>query len=98
MKCLYCGYSEGGHNAACPESVAGDTKVQAHKVWQEGHRLGRGGRSERPADDMSAIYNLGYSQGVVALEEAENGHDPRFDNVSADLTRYDSDDDYDPRC
>ena len=80
MRCLYCGYSEGGHNVACPESVSGDAKAKAHKAWQEGYRLGRGGRGERPAVDMSAAYNLGYGQGVVALEEAENGFDPRFED------------------
>lgn len=93
MRCLYCGYSEGKHSEACPESMSGDAKVQAHKVWQDGYRLGRGALSLETKRMLAATYNLGYGQGVVALEEAENGHDPRFDDVSADSAAHDSDDD-----
>ena len=90
MGCHYCGYHEGGHNVACPESMSGDAKVQAYNVWQEGYRTGRSGKKK--STNASATYSLGYLEGEVALEAYENGHDPRFDDVSADSAYYDSDD------
>lgn len=101
MRCLYCGYSEGGHDLRCPESMSGEEKAQAHKFWRVGYDHGRSGDSEEELDEPHPSYDLGYGRGVVVLEELENGHDPRFAeadysgdsaNVSADPAYYDSDD------
>lgn len=88
--CCYCRFGAGKHDVACPASMSGDAKVQAHKTWDAGYRTGRSGKPK--PTDASATYSLGYGRGVVALEEYENGHDPRFDDVSADPADYDSDD------
>ncbi|TSC84313.1 MAG: hypothetical protein G01um101413_608 [Parcubacteria group bacterium Gr01-1014_13] len=88
--CPYCSYGEPGHDKACPESMSGQAKVLAQKSCQAGYRQGRSGKPE--PTDASASYSLGYGRGIVALEEAENGYDPRFDDMSADPAYYDSDD------
>jgi hypothetical protein len=102
--CHYCGYGEGGHDKACPESMTGEAKIVADKSWEAGYRVGRstGDEDEEPAE-VSATFSLGYGRGIVAKEEAENGFDPRFedpvdpsedeiwDDVSADPAYYDSD-------
>ncbi len=97
MPCHYCGYGKGGHNAACPESMSGDAKAQAWKDWRTGYAQGSSGEDETPM--QGATYHVGWLSGVVALEERENGHDPRFDNgefvnVSADPVAYDDYDDW----
>ena len=102
--CHYCGYGEPGHDKACPESMSGEAKIRAHKVWEAGYQMARSGR-QNPTDP-SATYSLGYGRGVVALEEAENGYDPRrfdypldsldeaWDNLATSRRYDDSDDDY----
>ncbi|OGH91956.1 MAG: hypothetical protein A2534_01175 [Candidatus Magasanikbacteria bacterium RIFOXYD2_FULL_39_9] len=76
-KCRCCKWTGNKHDVACPEGMSGITKVQALKAWDDGYRHGRGGREE-PAD-TNASYTLGYLNGVVALEEVENGFDPNSD-------------------
>lgn len=78
MRCDRCRYSGDKHDPACPESMSGVEKNRAKDDWNNGYQMGRSGR-EKPADS-NAYYSLGYHEGVVALEEAENGHDPRFDD------------------
>ena len=103
--CHYCGYGEPGHNVACPDSMmTAAAKAVAHKSWEAGYQDGRSGKPMRT--DASATYSLGYGRGVVALEEAENGYDPRrfdypldsldeaWDNLATSRRYDDSDDDY----
>jgi hypothetical protein len=64
--CYYCRHT-GGHDPMCP----GRPTVE----WQRGRDAGRAG--EEPKSGLP-VYMLGWQVGRVALEEAENGHDPRF--------------------
>ncbi len=71
------GVGRESHDPACPEIQPAGLKVSSRVDNQRGFRDGRSGRD---ADSLgSAFYRLGYNRGVVALEEAENGHDIRFD-------------------
>ena len=74
MKCVYCAWEQ-SHDSNCPESQALKIQGNARLEYNKGYRLGRAGENCPPS--MSGIYRLGYQRGVVALEEAENGHDGR---------------------
>ena len=78
-RCHYCGYSKGGHNPNCPHpspklDFAPKPWTRQVQTWDRGYRYGRAGVNERVPTDNDPIYLLGWSQGNVALEEYENGH------------------------
>ncbi len=92
--CRFCRYTGGAHNMlACPEAMAGEKKATAKAAWNDGYHNARQGK-ERPADDANPSYRLGYHQGEIALEAAQNGEpwsDPsvgfkgaKFDDVRLD--------------
>jgi hypothetical protein len=64
--CYYCRHRNGQHDPNCPQ---GDDPN-----WQYGWKDGRRGWE---AVSTHPRYLLGYSIGIVALEESENGRDPR---------------------
>lgn len=74
-QCHLCHWSGGLHDKACPE-VAGAPAL-ALADYRQGWGDGRSGRRE--PESARATYKLGWIRGTVALEAAENGHDPRFD-------------------
>ena len=65
--CPYCRYRNDQHDLNCPRGYDRD--------WSYGWHDGRRGWE---AVSTHPRYLLGYSIGIVGLEEAENGHDPRF--------------------
>ena len=74
MRCQYCGYRLGQHNPNCPKPGS-----VAMEIWQRGERDGRAGK-ELALHTLES-YQLGWIQGNIALEEAQNGFDPRFDQA-----------------
>ncbi len=82
-RCDRCGYSGGGkHDGGCPEFMSdGPAKILAFKDWQEGYKQGRSGKDE--PNNASRPYILGFAQGVVALEEVENGFDPNAEAIDS---------------
>lgn len=74
MKCCMCAW-ERFHDPTCPESQVQSLKAAARLDYQRGYRDGRQARGLDRAE--SSVYLLGFWRGTVALEEAENGHDPR---------------------
>lgn len=75
VKCSWCGWYKGAHETACPDVA--ENKEAAIKDYQRGYRVGRSGLDL--SDKENATYRLGWGRGLVGLEEAENGYDPRFD-------------------
>jgi len=75
-RCHLCRWDEGHHDNSCPEIVS--DKPRALEDHQRGWGAGRAGKS-LPSSE-SAAYRLGWVGGTIALEEAENGHDPRFNS------------------
>lgn len=73
MKCHYCGYRDGHHDPLCPKPGSPEMAT-----WNRGESDGRAGKE--PAES-GKIYMMGWGVGNVALEEAANGFDPRFDQV-----------------
>ena len=73
-QCTWCRYYRGGHAEGCP------SLFPAHSPEKNAYRAGRqDGRSgEAEALPENPFYALGFRDGVVALEEAQNGCDPRF--------------------
>lgn len=67
-KCPYCSWRDNKHDPRCPQ--------QYSPQWDRGWKDGRSGKSMQEDDEE---YNLGWGEGLVALEEAENGYDPRFE-------------------
>lgn len=78
MNCLFCGWSRAHecHDISCPERASSEDKKQVLADNQRGYRDGRYGLDLSDKENMA--YRLGWCRGVVALEEYENGHDPRF--------------------
>ena len=68
MKCFLCDWANGHHDLNCPKEETDN--------WRLGYNDGRSG--EEPGS-IDAVYLLGWNRGNVAREEAENGHDYRFD-------------------
>ena len=75
-RCYLCHWDGGHHDVACPEVAKNKTKALADR--QRGWADGRNGRTMVKPEN--ATYVLGWINGTSALEEAENGHDPRFDD------------------
>ncbi len=80
MRCQYCSWSQNQHDPKCPKRPG--AFPWELEYWERGYRDGRQGKicfrdAERPFGDL---YQMGWKQGNVALEEAQNGFDPRFDN------------------
>lgn len=79
--CRFCGCRGQGnvpgdrHALACP--MFGKKLDTSKEVeWEAGWNHGRdGAEAMNPAQP---VYMLGYRKGEAALEEAQNGHDPRF--------------------
>ena len=65
-QCYYCRHGAGTHHLDCP-------KLETVE-WQRGRDDGRDGK--QPLSD-SPVYVLGWKVGEIALEEQQNGHDPR---------------------
>lgn len=76
MKCHLCHW-ERAHDKDCPESAPSSLRGSWLASWRRGYNHGREGQ-EAPLSD-NATYHLGWLQGISALEEAQNGHDPRWD-------------------
>lgn len=70
MDCYYCGWKNGYHNPHCPK--------ENNPTWNSGNNDGSSGKEPKQIDDK--VYMLGWSRGVIALEERQNGYDPRFDS------------------
>lgn len=76
MRCSRCAWEQ-GHDPSCPEQIQDVALKEAVlRDYDEGYRAGRSGLEIR---SNKGPYKLGWGRGVVALEEAENGYDPRFD-------------------
>jgi hypothetical protein len=75
--CCLCGWYDKGHDKACPELAIPEDRKKALSDNQRGYKDGRFGLEL--SDRETPSYRLGWRRGVVALEEAENGHDPRVD-------------------
>lgn len=75
LRCTLCAHERGTHDDACPERAAPGMRIVADHDYSRGYRDGRSGRA---IDVGSPAYRLGWRCGVVALEEAENGYDPRW--------------------
>ena len=72
MKCHYCGWHESHHSPICQKP--GSPEVA---IWERGRRDGRQGKAP-PDTESNPVYWMGWVLGNVTLEEAQNGHDPRF--------------------
>lgn len=66
MSCMYCGWRENRHDANCPK--VNDPKGMER--WEQGYNDGRKGKQPVSAGDTH--YMMGWNQGNVALEVAEN--------------------------
>lgn len=66
MKCQWCEW-ENKHNPLCPQTQ--DPK------WEEGFKEGNSGKLSSSSDP---VFMLGWNAGAKAMEERENGYDPRF--------------------
>ena len=83
-QCFSCRFGAPKHEDGCPELAASAEEKRALKSdfnrgWSDG-RSGKFGRcGETIPQDASRSYHLGYGQGNVAREEAENGFDPARD-------------------
>lgn len=73
-QCTWCRYYRGGHAAGCP-SVFPENSPEKN-AFRAGRDDGRSGKAE--ARQENQFYALGFLEGVAALEEAQNGFDPRF--------------------
>ncbi len=73
-QCMRCGYYHGGHAAGCPSNFPAHSPER--NAYRAGRQDGRSGKAEALPENPS--YALGFREGVVALEEAQNGFDPRF--------------------
>ena len=69
-RCNTCNWTN-SHGAGCPEPLTGTLRVQAQVEYRRGWNAGRGGENRQA--DQSASYNLGWNNGMCALEAAENG-------------------------
>ena len=72
--CHLCRWDGGHHDSGCPEVVTDRRRALADH--RRGWDAGRAGKSLPEAE--SPAYRLGWLGGTSALDEAENGHDPRF--------------------
>ncbi|MBI2037422.1 MAG: hypothetical protein HYT15_00610 [Candidatus Magasanikbacteria bacterium] len=59
----------------------GKQREEAERVWQAGWKVGHAGCE---ATESNPTWRLGYHQGVVALEEAQNGEPPDYDSDVGD--------------
>ena len=75
MKCYMCNW-ECFHDTRCPEAAPPNLKAGQRLEYQQGYRAGRSGNGIGEGS-VTGAYTMGYGRGVVALEEAENGYDPR---------------------
>ena len=75
-RCHYCRRGMGNHEVGCPVEHS-DVKA-AKALYQTGWRIGCSGSKMDPKLGLNSTYRLGFDNGVIALEEAENGYDPRF--------------------
>lgn len=74
-RCYYCRYERGGHDAYCPYVARNTGEAQfAMDEWHRGRDDGADGRQPR---NGNPIYMLGWKAGEIALEEQQNGYDPR---------------------
>lgn len=88
--CSYCKHLYGAHSQACPEAVKDEelkrTRVALYKLgWRAGRSWGTE-PSQLNADHCVGMnfakhptFDMGVNEGNIALEEAENGYDPRLD-------------------
>jgi len=74
--CHLCRWDGGHHDKDCPEIATDNPRARADH--RQGWDAGRAGKSLLSSE--SAAYRLGWVGGAIALEEAENGHDPRFND------------------
>ncbi|MBI4086685.1 hypothetical protein HY416_01735 [Candidatus Kaiserbacteria bacterium] len=74
-QCIWCGAYKNGHDDGCPSAFPAHSpeKNSYHAGWRDG----RAGKTE-PTLQESKFYMCGFGLGIVALEEAQNGFDPRF--------------------
>lgn len=71
LRCSRCSYSGGQHGPGCPDAPGLDPDIKCirQENFTAGYIDGRGGRA---ANGTALSYRLGFNQGTVALEEAEN--------------------------
>jgi hypothetical protein len=73
--CYYCRYERGGHDACCPYVARNTGEARfALAEWHRGRNDGADGMQPR---NSNPIYMLGWKVGECALEEQQNGYDPR---------------------
>lgn len=70
MRCKYCGWSCGKHDANCHKDVTEEVAKEVLR-WAQGQSDGRKGN--QPVSTGDTHYMMGWNYGNVALEEAENG-------------------------
>ena len=68
MDCFYCGWYDNNHAPNCPKKSTPE--------FQRGYEDGRYNKIVG-FDPSKTDYNFGYSRGIIALENSENGYDPR---------------------
>lgn len=71
--CYYCKWRNGHHDPDCPNLTPANSPERKlyEKGWEDG-------RQAKPETSDHPAYKLGYGNGMCALEEYENGFDPRF--------------------
>lgn len=70
-RCHRCRFGLPSHGPGCPETPGLDPHVRT--LRENAYSLGYAdGRSGRPSSGTDVSYQLGYNNGEVALEEAEN--------------------------
>lgn len=76
MRCRYCGYQDGHHNSRCPKPNSSEMKI-----WEHGHSDGcRGKVCFRSIKELAnPFYQMGWNQGALAREEAENGFESEIE-------------------
>ena len=75
-RCRYCDYGELRHGEDCPATKEGQEKTTAMADYENGYKRGRNSDHLEAEEGKSPAYHYGYSNGLVALEEAENAFDP----------------------
>ena len=68
-QCHYCGWTGDCHDPNCPKPASSEM-AEWRRSWQEGRR------GCEPPTGASKLFVMGWHQGNIALEEAQNGFDP----------------------
>jgi hypothetical protein len=71
-QCYLCNWHN-GHGLGCPDSLSGSNRSAAQAEYREGWNAGRSGEDFPNINNHTPAYNMGFNNGMCALEAAENG-------------------------